>query len=91
MLKDKIIRHSSSPCNSPIILIKKDASKKEKWKLVVDFRKLSAVTVGDSYPLRLISEILLFGKSALLYNRRFSLRISSSTIKRGRQDENRVQ
>jgi len=33
MLHDKIIRHSTSPWNSPIILVKKkeDASEKEKW------------------------------------------------------------
>jgi hypothetical protein len=39
MLHDKIIRLSTSPWNSPIILVKKkeDASKKEKWRLVVDF------------------------------------------------------
>jgi hypothetical protein len=60
MLEDKIIRHSTSPWNSPIILVKKkeDASGKEKWKLVVDFRKLNDVTVEDSFPLPLISEIL---------------------------------
>jgi hypothetical protein len=41
MLGDKIIRHSSSPWNSPLIIVKKeDASKKEKWQLVVDFRRL---------------------------------------------------
>jgi hypothetical protein len=37
---------------------KKDASGKQKWRLVVDFRKLNDVTVGDSFPLPLISEIL---------------------------------
>ena len=60
MLRDKIIRHSTSPWNSPIILAKKneDASKKEKWRLVVDFRRLNEVTIGDSYPLPLITDIL---------------------------------
>jgi len=55
MLRDKI-RHSSSPWNSPIILVE-DASKK-KWRLVVDFRRLNEVTVGDPYPLPLITDIL---------------------------------
>jgi hypothetical protein len=52
MLKDKIMRHSVSPWNSPIILVKKkeDASKRQKWRLVVDFRRLNDVTVGDSFP-----------------------------------------
>jgi hypothetical protein len=60
MLEDKIIRHSTSPWNSPIILVKKkqDASGRPKWRLVVDFRRLNEVTVGDSYPLPLITEIL---------------------------------
>jgi hypothetical protein len=58
MLKDKIIRLSTSPWNSPTILVKKveDASGKQKWRLVVNFSKLNAV--GDSFPLPLISEIL---------------------------------
>jgi hypothetical protein len=60
MLNDKIIRHSTSPWNSPIILVKKkkDASGRRKWRLVVDFRKLKEVTVEDSFPLPLITEIL---------------------------------
>jgi hypothetical protein len=51
MLRDKIMRYSNSPWNSPIILVKKkeDASKKEKWPLVVDFHRLNEATVGDSY------------------------------------------
>ena len=51
MLCTKTIRLSNSPWNSPIILVKKkeDASKKEKWLLIVDFRRLNEVTVGDSY------------------------------------------
>jgi hypothetical protein len=59
MLKDKIIRHSTSPWNSLIILVEnEDSSGRQKWKLVVDFRKLNDVTVGDYFPLPLISEIL---------------------------------
>jgi hypothetical protein len=52
MLRDKIIRQSSSPWNLRIILVKmkEDASKQEKWRLVVDFHRLNEVTVGDSYP-----------------------------------------
>jgi hypothetical protein len=56
MLRDKIIRHITSPWNSPIILIKKkeNVSNNDKWRLVVDFKKLNAVTLGDLYPLLLI-------------------------------------
>jgi hypothetical protein len=58
MLCDKIIRHSNSPWNSPVILVRKkeDASKKEKWRLVIDFRRLNEVKVGDAYPLPLMSD-----------------------------------
>ena len=59
-LRDRIIRHSNSTLNSPLFFMKnkEDASKKEKWRLVVDFRRLKEVTVGDSYPLPLISDTL---------------------------------
>ena len=66
MLRDGIIVPSSSPWNSPILVIPKkiDASGKKKWRIVVDFRKLNDVTFGDSFPIRVISEILdALGKS----------------------------
>jgi len=60
MLKDDIIQPSTSPCNSPILIIPKKfgASGKEKWSIMVDFRKVNDVTVGDSFPMPMISEIL---------------------------------
>jgi hypothetical protein len=44
---DGIIEPSTSPWNSPILVIpkKKDASVRNKWRIVVDFRKLNEVTV----------------------------------------------
>jgi hypothetical protein len=44
----------------PILVIpkKSDASSKKKWRIVVDFRKLNDVTIGDSFPIPVISEIL---------------------------------
>jgi hypothetical protein len=60
MLPDNIIRHSNSLWNSPIILVKQkeDASKKEKWWLVVDFHHLNEVVVHNSYPQPPNSDIL---------------------------------
>ena len=51
MLRDGIIVPSSSPWNSPILVIPKktDASGKKKWRICVDFRKLNDVTIGDCY------------------------------------------
>jgi hypothetical protein len=59
-LRDDIIAHSTSPRNSPILVVPKkaDASGVRKWRIVVDFRKLNNVTVGDSFPIPVISEIL---------------------------------
>ena len=66
MLHDGIIVPSSSPWNSPILVIPKkaDASGKKKWRIVVDFRKLNDVTIGDSFQIPVILEILdTLGKS----------------------------
>ncbi|PNF18074.1 hypothetical protein B7P43_G03322 [Cryptotermes secundus] len=60
MLRDDIIAPSSSPWNSPILVVPKkvDASGVRKWRIVVDFRKLNDVTIGDSFPIPVISEVL---------------------------------
>jgi len=59
MLRDGIIEPSTSPWNSPILVPKKeDTSGGKKCRIVIDFRKLNEVTVGDSFPLPVISEIL---------------------------------
>jgi hypothetical protein len=55
--------------NSPILVVpKKDASSRKKWRIIVDFRKLNAVTISDSFPIPVISEILdALGKSTYFY------------------------
>lgn len=60
MLSQGIIRPSYSPWSSPVWIVpkKKDASGKQKWRLVIDFRKLNEKTVTDRYPLPNITEIL---------------------------------
>lgn len=60
MLEQGIIRPSYSPWNSPIWIVPKklDASGKQKWRLVIDYRKLNEQTIDDKYPLPNISEIL---------------------------------
>jgi len=51
MLSDGVIQHTSSPWHSLILVVPKklDSSGKRKWRVVVDFRKLNDVTVGQ-YP-----------------------------------------
>ena len=55
-----IIKKSTSPWNAPLLVVPKkvDASGKKKWRVVVDYRKLNNVTVGDAFPLPNINEIL---------------------------------
>lgn len=60
LLEQNIIRPSTSPWTSPIWIVPKkiDASGKRKWRMVIDYRKLNEVTIGDSYPLPNITDIL---------------------------------
>ena len=60
MLQHGIIIHSKSPWNAPIWVVskKKDASGKESFRIVIDYRKLNEVTVEDRYPIPQIEDIL---------------------------------
>ena len=60
LLEEGIIAKSESPWNSPLLVVPKKPGPdgKEKWRLVVDFRKLNEKTVGNAYPLPDITEIL---------------------------------
>uniref|UniRef100_A0A0K8WBI5 RNA-directed DNA polymerase n=1 Tax=Bactrocera latifrons TaxID=174628 RepID=A0A0K8WBI5_BACLA len=60
MLEQKIICHSTSPYSAPIWVVPKklDASGKDKWRIVVDYRKLNNITVDDKYPIPNMDEIL---------------------------------
>ena len=60
MQKQKIIRPSNSPWNSPLWVVPKktDASGKAKWRIVIDFRKLNDITEADKFPLPNIEDIL---------------------------------
>ena len=59
MLEDNIIRPSQCPWNFPILIAPKkiDASGKRKW-ICVDFLRLNELTVGDTFPIPNIKEIL---------------------------------
>lgn len=65
-MDSEIILPSISPYSSPVWIIPKkaDASGEQKWRMVIDFRKLNEKTVEDKYPLPRIEEILkCVGKS----------------------------
>lgn len=55
MLLLSIVEPSVSPWASPILLVKK---KDGKYRFCVDYHKLNAITVRDSYPLSLIADTL---------------------------------
>jgi hypothetical protein len=60
MLEDDVIAPSNSGWNFPLLVVPKkpDASGKKKWRICIDFRKLNELTIGDSYPLSNIQDIL---------------------------------
>lgn len=60
LLNDGIIRPSRSPYNAPVWIVPKkmDASGGKKYRMVIDYRKLNAVTVADRYPIPEINEVL---------------------------------
>ena len=65
MLKADIIRPSTSPWASPIVIVpKKDGSKR----MCVDYRKVNQITHKNSYPLPNISEILSSFKDAKVFS-----------------------
>jgi len=60
MLKQKIIRPSISQWNAPLLIVPKktDASGKPKLRVVIDFRKLNNLTIGDSFSILNMTDIL---------------------------------
>ncbi|KAL1448640.1 hypothetical protein WDU94_001909 [Cyamophila willieti] len=60
MLEQGLIRPSYSPWSSPIWIVpkKQDASGKQKWRMVVDYRKINEKTNGERYPLPDIDDAL---------------------------------
>jgi len=60
MLDDDIIRPNMSQWNAPLLIVPKKtyASGKQKLRIVIDSRKLNDLTIGDSFPLPNITDIL---------------------------------
>lgn len=59
MLDDGVITPSNSEWNSPLILVpRKSSTDEKKFRVVVDSRKLNEITIGDSFPIPNINDIL---------------------------------
>eukprot|EP00253_Pinus_taeda_P011092 PITA_11092 len=64
LLDKGFIRPSTSPCGSPIVLVrKKDGS----WRMCIDYRALNKITIKNHYPLPRIDDLLDQLKEAVYF------------------------
>jgi len=65
-LEKGFIRKSTSPAGAPVLFVKK---KDGSLRLVIDYRKLNEMTIRNSYPLPLISELIDRVKGAKFFTK----------------------
>lgn len=59
MLRQGIIRHSNSPYNAPLWVVPKklDGVGDQKWRIVIDYRRLNDHTIDDKFPMPNMADI----------------------------------
>eukprot|EP00253_Pinus_taeda_P009417 PITA_09417 len=66
LLDQGVIKPSTSPCGSPIVLVlKKDGT----WKMCIDYRALNKITVKNRYPLPCIGDLLYQLNNAIYFTK----------------------